>query len=131
MSERRRRIRTGTVFILLTLLLLWGIWLEINAGYRKISPEEIWEILRGKGAEGVRYTLINLRLPRVFTSLLVGVGLAVSGCVIQGVSGNHMAEPGILGINAGAGLFVAGFLVFVPQSPVSLTVLLPDRKSVV
>ena len=125
MSERRRRIRTGTVFILLTLLLLWGIWLEINAGYRKISPEEIWEILRGKGAEGVRYTLINLRLPRVFTSLLVGVGLAVSGCVIQGVSRNDMAEPGILGINAGAGLFVAGFLVFVPQSPVSLTVLLP------
>ena len=66
MSERRRRIRTGTVFILLTLLLLWGIWLEINAGYRKISPEEIWEILRGKGAEGVRYTLINLRLPREY-----------------------------------------------------------------
>lgn len=125
MSERRRKIHTGMVFTLLLLLLLTGIWLEINAGYRKISLEEMWEILRGGGGKSVRYTLLNLRLPRVFTSLLVGVGLAVSGCVIQGVSKNEMAEPGILGINAGAGLFVAAFFVFVPKSSVSLTILLP------
>lgn len=125
MSERRRRIRTVTVFMILIILLLAGIWLEINAGYRKISPEEMWEILKGGGTKSVRYTLLNLRLPRIFTGLLVGVGLAVSGCVIQGVSRNDMAEPGILGINAGAGLFVAAFLVLVPQSSVSLTVLLP------
>ena len=125
MSERRRRIRMVTVFMILIILLLAGIWLEINAGYRKISPEEMWEILKGGGTKSVRYTLLNLRLHRIFTSLLVGVGLAVSGCVIQGVSRNDMAEPGILGINAGAGLFVAAFLVLVPQSSVSLTVLLP------
>ena len=125
MSERRRRIRMVTVFMILIILLLAGIWLEINAGYRKISPEEMWEILKGGGTKSVRYTLLNLRLPRIFTSLLVGVGLAVSGCVVQGVSRNDMAEPGILGINAGAGLFVAAFLVLVPQSSVSLTVLLP------
>ena len=125
MSERRRRIRMVTVFMILIILLLAGIWLEINAGYRKISPEEMWEILKGGGTKSVRYTLLNLRLPRIFTSLLVGVGLAVSGCVIQGVSRTDMAEPGILGINAGAGLFVAAFLVLVPQSSVSLTVLLP------
>lgn len=125
MSERRRRIRMVTVFMILIILLLAGIWLEINAGYRKISPEEMWEILKGGGTKSVRYTLLNLRLPRIFTSLLVGVGLAVSGCVIQGVSRNDMAEPGILGINAGAGLFVAAFLVLVPQSSVSLTLLLP------
>ena len=125
MSERRRRIRMVTVFMILIILLLAGIWLEINAGYRKISPEEMWEILKGGGTKSVRYTLLNLRLPRIFTSLLVGVGLAVSGCVIQGVSRNDMAEPGTLGINAGAGLFVAAFLVLVPQSSVSLTVLLP------
>ena len=122
MSERRRRIRMVTVFMILIILLLAGIWLEINAGYRKISPEEMWEILKGGGTKSVRYTLLNLRLPRIFTSLLVGVGLAVSGCVIQGVSRNDMAEPGILGINAGAGLFVAAFLVLVPQSSVSLSV---------
>ena len=125
MSERRRRIRMVTVFMILIILLFAGIWLEINAGYRKISPEEMWEILKGGGTKSVRYTLLNLRLPRIFTSLLVGVGLAVAGCVIQGVSRNDMAEPGILGINAGAGLFVAAFLVLVPQSSVSLTVLLP------
>ena len=87
MSERRRRIRMVTVFMILIILLLAGIWLEINAGYRKISPEEMWEILKGGGTKSVRYTLLNLRLPRIFTSLLVGMGLAVSGCVIQGEIG--------------------------------------------
>ena len=96
-----------------------------KCGIPENQPEEMWEILKGGGTKSVRYTLLNLRLPRIFTSLLVGVGLAVSGCVIQGVSRNDMAEPGILGINAGAGLFVAAFLVLVPQSSVSLTVLLP------
>ncbi len=96
-----------------------------KCGIPENQPEEMWEILKGGGTKSVRYTLLNLRLPRIFTSLLVGMGLAVSGCVIQGVSRNDMAEPGILGINAGAGLFVAAFLVLVPQSSVSLTVLLP------
>lgn len=61
MSERRRRIRMVTVFMILIILLLAGIWLEINAGYRKISPEEMWEILKGGGTKSVRYTLLNLR----------------------------------------------------------------------
>ena len=57
------------------------------------------------------YTLVNLRLPRVLTSLLVAWGVSAAGCVLQGVSRNEMAEPGILGINAGAGLFIAAYIV--------------------
>lgn len=70
------------------------------------------ELLLGQGEPGLRYTLFHLRLPRVFTSMLVGMGLAGSGAILQGVSRNPMAEPGILGINAGGGLFLALFLVF-------------------
>ncbi|MFR9233685.1 MAG: FecCD family ABC transporter permease [Eisenbergiella massiliensis] len=112
MTDSRKKMRACIVLAILAALLILGIWVDINAGYRHISPEEIWNILWGKGEKGVRFTLLQLRLPRVLASLLAGAGLSVSGCVIQGVSRNEMAEPGILGINAGAGLFVAAFIVF-------------------
>lgn len=104
------------ITVVLAILLAAGVWMDINAGYREISLNELWSIVLGKGDAGMTYTLLSLRLPRVLTSLLVGVGLAVAGCVIQGVSRNDMAEPGILGINAGAGLFVAVFIVFFPEA---------------
>lgn len=46
------------------------------------------------------------RLPRTLAALLSGAALAVSGCVIQGVLSNPLASPGIIGVNAGAGLAV-------------------------
>lgn len=125
MTDSRKKMRACIVLAILAALLILGIWVDINAGYRHISPEEIWNILWGKGEKGVRFTLLQLRLPRVLASLLAGAGLSVSGCVIQGVSRNEMAEPGILGINAGAGLFVAAFIVFFPGTGLSLPLILP------
>ncbi|MDT0446576.1 FecCD family ABC transporter permease [Streptomyces johnsoniae] len=48
----------------------------------------------------------HLRVPRTFAGLLVGVALGLAGAVMQGIARNPLADPGILGINAGAGLFV-------------------------
>lgn len=105
MISRPKRMRVGVVYAVLIVLLAVAVWVDINAGYRHISLETLGQIVLGKGEAGARYTLLHLRLPRVLTSLLVGVGLAVAGCILQGVSRNEMAEPGLLGINAGAGLF--------------------------
>lgn len=87
--------------------------------------EELGQILSGTASRSLTYTLVDLRLPRVLTSLLVGVGLSLSGCLLQGVSRNDMADPGVLGINAGAGLLVAAFVVFVPAGLVPSAVALP------
>src|SRR5690606_9111626 len=48
----------------------------------------------------------QLRLPRMVIAMLIGAGLALSGSILQGLSRNSLADPGILGINAGAGLAV-------------------------
>ena len=48
------------------------------------AREEIWNILWGKGEKGVRFTLLQLRLPRVLASLLAGAGLSVSGLCNSG-----------------------------------------------
>ena len=114
MTERRKRLRTSSVLVILAALALVALWCDINAGYRSISLEELGQILSGTASQSLTYTLVDLRLPRVLTSLLVGVGLSLSGCLLQGVSRNDMADPGVLGINAGAGLLVAAFIVFVP-----------------
>jgi iron complex transport system permease protein len=48
----------------------------------------------------------SLRIPRTIVGLMVGVALGLSGAVMQGVARNPLADPGILGVNAGAALFV-------------------------
>ena len=125
MTERKRRLRTGATLAILAVLALVALWCDINAGYRSISLEELGQILSGTASQSLTYTLVALRLPRVLTSLLVGVGLSLSGCLLQGVSRNDMADPGVLGINAGAGLLVAAFIVFVPAGIFPSAVALP------
>ncbi|MFN3954114.1 MAG: FecCD family ABC transporter permease [Pararhodobacter sp.] len=51
-----------------------------------------------------RVVLLDIRLPRLITGLLVGAALAVSGAVMQGLFRNPLADPGIVGVGAGAGL---------------------------
>ena len=125
MTDAKQKKRVCMVSLILLVLLAAGILADIYAGYSRLSLQDFWEIILGGGDPGLRYTLIQLRLPRIFTSLLVGVGLGLAGGIIQGVAKNDMAEPGILGINAGAGLALAVFIVFFAGSSQNMTPLLP------
>ena len=58
----------------------------------------------------LRHIWLTIRLPRVLLALLVGAALALSGCVMQGLFRNPLADPGLLGISSGA-LAVASWLV--------------------
>ncbi len=101
---------------ILSVLLIAGLLVDLNAGYAQIS---IWELFTGNPI------LLNLRLPRVLGSILVGSGLSLSGAVLQGVTRNDMAEPGILGINAGAGLAIAIFIVFFQGGNTNYSLMMP------
>lgn len=59
----------------------------------------------------------ELRLPRALAGALVGVGFAVSGAIMQGMTRNPLADPGLLGINAGAGFVLALCFAFFPGLP--------------
>ncbi len=56
--------------------------------------------------------LYSVRLPRIIVTLLVGMALALSGAILQGITRNDLADPGIIGINAGAGVGVAVYFLF-------------------
>lgn len=80
--------------------------LSLSMGAANLSVAELWQAL----TEGASNTAGNIfwyvRLPRTAACLLAGAALSVSGAVIQGVLNNQLASPGIIGVNAGAGLAV-------------------------
>lgn len=91
----------------------WGIAacilaavLSLCLGNIHFSPMELPGILRGDTENVNRSILLYARLPRTLASLFAGAGLAVSGAVLQNVLANRLASPGIIGVNAGAGLGV-------------------------
>ncbi|WP_051045221.1 FecCD family ABC transporter permease [Halalkalibacterium ligniniphilum] len=94
--------------------------LSLNMGYIRLTPSEVLQTLLGNGTERQELILFDFRLPRMILALLIGAGLAVSGAILQGVSQNSLAEPGIIGINAGAGFAVVAFIFFFQGSATGL-----------
>lgn len=95
-------------------ILLWGgiaaclgaAFLSLSLGNIFFSPRELLDIALGKEAGMSRSILIYVRIPRTAASLLAGAALSVSGAVLQNILANRLASPGIIGVNAGAGLGV-------------------------
>ncbi|HCU2312297.1 TPA: iron ABC transporter permease [Klebsiella aerogenes] len=77
------------------------------------------------GDEILRHIWLTIRLPRVLLALLVGAALALSGCVMQGLFRNPLADPGLLGISSGAALAVACWLVLPLSVPALLALYMP------
>ncbi len=96
------------VFPLLAGLLVLSALASICLGPVPLSPRQVIAVLTGRETGTVTAHIILLaRLPRTLGCLLAGCALAVAGCTIQGVLGNPLAAPNIVGVNAGAGLGVA------------------------
>ncbi|GHU78763.1 corrinoid ABC transporter permease [Clostridia bacterium] len=85
------------------LLLFLAVLLSMGFGAVPIGPAGI---LRGLAESGTAENriLLHVRLPRTLAAVLAGAGLAASGVVMQAVLANPLASPGIIGVNAGAGL---------------------------
>lgn len=99
----------------LALALLFGLVLSLSLGEVIIAPADLPALLAGRGEDPLAaLVLLEIRLPRALVALLVGVALAVAGAIAQAVLRNPLAEPGLLGIHAGAGL--AAMLLIVHQA---------------
>jgi len=80
--------------------------LSLLLGAANLSISELWQAVCSRPDSVAGWIFWYSRLPRTAACLLSGAGLAVSGAVIQTVLANRLASPGILGVNAGAGLAV-------------------------
>ncbi|MFI1331822.1 FecCD family ABC transporter permease [Streptomyces sp. NPDC020845] len=94
------------------LLLLAAVVLSLAVGSRQIAIGEVYDALLHGGTSDNAQVVRSLRVPRTVIGVMVGVALAVAGTVLQGITRNPIAEPGILGISQGASLGVVCAIAF-------------------
>ncbi|KUP23701.1 iron ABC transporter permease [Paenibacillus sp. DMB5] len=125
LSGKQRRSRHFTILLLLGISIIVMFIVSMNTGLMRLTPLEVLHTLFGDGTRQQKLILFDFRLPRIVISLLVGAGFAVSGCILQSLSRNALAEPSTLGINAGAGFAVIIFISFVPATAAGPIFVLP------
>ncbi|GAB6386314.1 FecCD family ABC transporter permease [Enterococcus cecorum] len=103
------------LWVSLILFLLISIAFSLKIGSVSISFYEITELLEG-GFTTNKNIFFNIRLPRVFFSVISGINLALSGLFLQIVLKNPMADPGILGISSGSALGATVVMLLLPVS---------------
>lgn len=112
MHNRASRVVITVVTILL-LVMLGASYLHITNGVFDMSVMDVLKtLLRIEPNPKFDLVIFEFRLPRIVIAALVGVGLGMAGVVLQGITRNGLADPGILGINAGAGAAVVIFMFF-------------------
>ena len=103
-GDRRRLARRATLALLVLLLLTAAASLTVGAAEVSLTGA-LADLLAGRDLDlRARVVLWDIRLPRLLTGMLVGAALAVSGAVLQGLFRNPLADPGLVGVSAGAGL---------------------------
>ena len=121
MSRTIRRMPLALITIILTVLLLFSCLLGLKLGYLSVSLSGIVSILAshllGSAlpsdiAMGIADAVWDLRLPRILLALAVGMGLSLSGMLMQAMFRNPMSDPYIMGVSSGASLGAASAVFF-------------------
>ncbi|MDQ7908054.1 iron ABC transporter permease [Phytohabitans sp. ZYX-F-186] len=116
-----RTARATAVIAALLVALVVTLLVSAGAGQLHVPPDEvIGSVLHRLGLNAGdlpshpngEAALWNIRFPRLMMGLLVGAGLGVAGAVMQGIFGNPLAEPGVIGVSAGAGVGACAVIVF-------------------
>ncbi|PRS14957.1 iron ABC transporter permease [Bacillus pumilus] len=106
----REKQRALVVTVALLCLSVAVVLYSLNTGTLKLNPLVVVKTLFGFGDFQSETVLFDYRLPRIVVTMLAGIGLGIAGGILQSLSRNPLADPGIIGLNAGAAF---GLIVFV------------------
>lgn len=98
-----------------------ALLIGIRVGAVPVSIYDIWNVFIAPVGNEAYQIIYNIRVPRVLVGALTGMNLALAGCILQGVLRNPLADPGIIGVSAGAGLAAMTVMILWP----GLTALVP------
>lgn len=112
----KRNISFTTKLIAGLLLLAVMFVASLVFGAADTSFREVWDALFGEAADDTTSIIREIRLPREIAAIFVGAALAVSGAMMQGMTRNPLADPGLLGLTAGANAALAFTLAFIPSA---------------
>lgn len=106
--------RNLKILFILFFLLIISFIVSISVGSIYINPGILFS--EPDKAETLKNILFNIRIPRTLNAFFVGASLSCSGIVLQSLLRNNLAEPGLLGISAGAGLGAILFFILSASS---------------
>lgn len=110
-TRRRKPLAVGSLAVLLAGAVLWGLSsgaMDLPIG-RIVLAMVRW--LSGAALDGDDHVVLMLRLPRVLMAVLVGAALACGGTAMQGLFRNPLADPGLIGVSAGAAVGAVAMIV--------------------
>jgi iron complex transport system permease protein len=126
-----QRLKRGDVmavkyfYLAAVIAMLLFIYIACISGTYEINNRQIFNILLNKlgvihsqnFTESQMIVFWNFRLPRIFLAIIIGMGLATSGAVLQGLFRNPLIEPGLIGVSSGAALFAVLFFSMAKHLP--------------
>ena len=111
MTGMKKHIRAIVVIAVLLALSVLSVVFCVGIGTIEFTPREVLRAIFVDDGAPSRLIIWNLRFPRILTGGLVGICLALSGCVLQGVMRNNLASPSTIGVTGGASF--VGYLTLV------------------
>ena len=121
-ADNKRAYTVTMVFILMS---IDAVLISLNTGTLRISPLKVIQTLFGYGDFKSSTVLFDYRMPRILITMLAGVGLGISGAILQGLSRNPLADPGILGLHAGASFGLIIFVTYFHSLDEKASILIP------
>jgi len=121
MQGKQNALVVGLVLVMISAGVLF---FSLNTGTIKLSAFAMLQTLFGYGSPEDSMVIFEYRLPRILITMLAGIGLGISGAILQGVTRNTLADPGILGLHAGASFGLIMFVSFFGsmEGPISLLI---------
>ncbi|GEN86814.1 FecCD family ABC transporter permease [Oceanobacillus sojae] len=117
MNKRNYRSRFTLTFVLSACLAIFVMYLSVTNGTFDITALEVIRTLLGlDSASDHTLVIFEFRLPRILIGAMVGFALGIAGTVLQGLTRNPLADPGILGIHAAAGLSIVIYMFVVKEA---------------
>lgn len=106
-TRRTRRRRRALPLAGLAILLVLIVLASLALGARDIAPATVLQAIFAPDTSVTDHVVVlELRVPRTVLGILAGAAFGLAGALIQGITRNPLADPGLLGVNAGASLFV-------------------------
>ncbi|MDF2840813.1 MAG: iron transporter [Clostridia bacterium] len=116
MTENQRYIPFPIKILIAVLAFIGMFAAAMVLGAADINLKDVWAALATNTTSDKILIIREIRLPREIAAILVGAALAVSGAVMQGMTKNPLADPGLLGLTAGANAALALVIAFFPTA---------------
>ncbi|TDW24415.1 FecCD family ABC transporter permease [Kribbella kalugense] len=118
LAQRHPRLLMGSLGVLAVLLSFYSL----SVGATDVSMADVLKAIVGDTTDQAAQIVVQFQLPRVLLAWLVGIALAISGGVMQGVIRNPLAAPDVVGVTKGAGFAGMLLLLAIPGIPVAAVV---------